>query len=1073
MKIQYLMWEVPWIGLLVFFLFSKLVGRDAIPVRNKFPYIVALNTYETPSGQRSALGCILEGYSERNESTTSTGACQWAARRHHLMGDLPSDFVSVNLICTNPPDASSVVQQMNSRVQSCGVRAIHPDQVYVRQPLFLGAPGRPSGSFSWEEENELNGTAHSRGLLAPIQTPQVTTKLGAEKLWDMGYTGNGIRVAVFDTGIAKDHPHFKKIGFRTNWTRQQTLDDRLGHGSFVAGVIAGQDPECLGFAPDAEINTFRVFTDDQVSYTSWFLDAFNYAIHTEMDVLNLSIGGPDYRDMPFVDKIHEVAANGIIVVSAIGNDGPLYGTLNNPADQMDVVGVGGIDYYDRMASFSSRGMTTWELPEGYGRMKPDIVGYGKGVSGSRISSNGKQVGCRSLSGTSVASPVIAGAVTLLASVIPENQRWSKLNPGSVKQALVEGATRIPEANMFEQGAGKINLLRSYEMLSTYVPRASVLPMELDLTECEYAWPYCTQPLYHTTLPQIVNTTVVNGMSVVGRIVEPPVWNPGSNGDLVDIRFTYADVLWPWGGWLALWLGVKETGANFDGVAEGTVSFTVQSPPQLGESQPQSSVVSLPVKVRIIPTPPKEKRILFDVFHNLRYPPGYLPRDNLDVKTDILDWNGDHPHTNYRDLYMQLKREGYHVELLGRSYLCFDGANYAVLMIVDPEEEFHPSEIAKIHDDVTQHGLGLVVFADWYNAKVLDKIRFFDENTRADWTAVTAGCNIPALNDLLAPFGLGFGDVVMKGSVHIDSASTQFLSGVGLFKAPAATFVSRQSLTDQGSPLLGGRMHSAPSPFAKDAVVLAMTQPALGTEAGRIAVYGDSNCIDMNHRKKDCPWLVNGMIRYVLDGVTPFTDLQLLNEPLDLDSLPERYKIDRFLHFSQVICPECSPSCLNCPDYFVPDGFTPALEYRRDVDYEGWRNHLGQMPTLTAAQYGGPRSDAPGNENAENELSEDVQEVPPPPPPTTPRGDGRNEIPRPSDGTVQLQVPPGGISEINGGYPPHPTVDPVGLNSEAYSLISWPLYVVGLSLIAIGLLWLRKRKKFPRVPPPRERKTLTV
>ena len=66
---------------------------------------------------------------------------------------------------------------------------------------------------------------------------------------------------------------------------------------------------------------------------------------------------------------------------AIGNDGPLYGTLNNPADQMDVIGVGAINYEDQIARFSSRGMTTWELPSGYGRVKPDVVSYGHNVRG--------------------------------------------------------------------------------------------------------------------------------------------------------------------------------------------------------------------------------------------------------------------------------------------------------------------------------------------------------------------------------------------------------------------------------------------------------------------------------------------------------------------------------------------------------------------------------------------------------------------------------------------------------------------------------------------------------------------
>lgn len=67
----------------------------------------------------------------------------------------------------------------------------------------------------------------------------------------------------------------------------------------------------------------------------------------------------------FFKQVWEITASNIIMVSAIGNDGPLYGTLNNPADQSDVIGVGGIDYDDHIASFSSRGMSTWEIPHGY------------------------------------------------------------------------------------------------------------------------------------------------------------------------------------------------------------------------------------------------------------------------------------------------------------------------------------------------------------------------------------------------------------------------------------------------------------------------------------------------------------------------------------------------------------------------------------------------------------------------------------------------------------------------------------------------------------------------------------
>jgi membrane-bound transcription factor site-1 protease len=64
---------------------------------------------------------------------------------------------------------------------------------------------------------------------------------------------------------------------------------------------------------------------------------------------------------------------------------------------------------------------------------------------------------------------------------------------------------------------------------------------------------------------------------------------------------------------------------------------------------------------VIPVPKREQRMLWDQFHSIRYPPGYIPRDNLDVRNDILDWHGDHPHTNYKDMYNYLTDAGYYVE----------------------------------------------------------------------------------------------------------------------------------------------------------------------------------------------------------------------------------------------------------------------------------------------------------------------------------------------------------------------------------------------------------------------------
>lgn len=143
----------------------------------------------------------------------------------------------------------------------------------------------------------------SRGLKRTVPR-QITSALNADAIWQLGYSGQGVRVAIFDTGLAEDHPHFKRgrIKDRTNWTEEKSKNDGIGHGTFVAGIIASSQ-DCLGFAPDSDLYIFRVFTNNQVSYTSWFLDAFNYAILKKINVLNLSIGGPDFMDHPFVDKV--------------------------------------------------------------------------------------------------------------------------------------------------------------------------------------------------------------------------------------------------------------------------------------------------------------------------------------------------------------------------------------------------------------------------------------------------------------------------------------------------------------------------------------------------------------------------------------------------------------------------------------------------------------------------------------------------------------------------------------------------------------------------------------------------
>lgn len=204
-------------------------------------------------------------------------------------------------------------------------------------------------------------------------------------------------------------------------------------------------------------------------------------------------------------------------------------------------------------------------------------------------------GCRSLSGTSVASPVVAGAVTLLISGVYD--RSEIINPASIKQALMASARRLPGVNMFEQGHGKLNLVKAYQILSTYKPQTSLSPSYIDLSECPYMWPYCTQPLYYGALPVIVNVTILNGLGVSGHIVGKPQWHPYTpqQGQLLDVAISHSELLWPWSGWLAVSLSVSAEGLNYEGLAQGHITLTVESPPGSGELEPRQSTVTLPIR----------------------------------------------------------------------------------------------------------------------------------------------------------------------------------------------------------------------------------------------------------------------------------------------------------------------------------------------------------------------------------------------------------------------------------------------------------------------------------------------
>ena len=231
------------------------------------------------------------------------------------------------------------------------------------------------------------------------------------------------------------------------------------HGTHVAGIIAGNGfsskGKYVGVAPKANILAIKALDENGGGSTSKVIEAISYVIDTKdkynTKILNLSIGTPANSTCdkdPLCKAVEKAVQAGLIVVVAAGNSGPEEGTILSPGTSRYAITVGAVDDKrtidhsdDTIAPFSSRG------PTNEGEPKPDIVAPGVNI---KSLSNTKLDGYSSLSGTSMATPLISGAVALLLN------KYKNLKPQEVKEKLLKSCIDLKNSQEM-QGAGLLNL----------------------------------------------------------------------------------------------------------------------------------------------------------------------------------------------------------------------------------------------------------------------------------------------------------------------------------------------------------------------------------------------------------------------------------------------------------------------------------------------------------------------------------------------------------------------------------------------------------------------------------------
>nr|WP_185845855.1 S8 family peptidase [Kibdelosporangium aridum] len=280
-------------------------------------------------------------------------------------------------------------------------------------------------------------------------------QIGAPEAWKAGLDGQGVTVAVLDTGIDAQHPDLAgRIADSRNFTADPDARDGFGHGTHVASIIAGSGAasggKYRGVAPGVRLLNGKVLDSSGSGELSELMAGMEWAVRAGARVINMSLGGGPSAGDDMVSELADklTAETGALFVAAAGNSGGI-AAVETPAAASSALAVGAVDKSDRLAAFSARGPRL-----GDAMVKPEIVAPGVDIVAARAAGTnlGPVVGEKytQASGTSMATPHVAGAAALLAQKHPD---WRS---GTLKASLTTSAKDVG-APWYEQGAGRVNI----------------------------------------------------------------------------------------------------------------------------------------------------------------------------------------------------------------------------------------------------------------------------------------------------------------------------------------------------------------------------------------------------------------------------------------------------------------------------------------------------------------------------------------------------------------------------------------------------------------------------------------
>jgi subtilisin family serine protease len=280
---------------------------------------------------------------------------------------------------------------------------------------------------------------------------QSIPQIGASTVWDSGFTGKGIKVAVLDSGIDPNHPDLSgQIEESKSFVPGETVDDKHGHGTHVASTVLGtgaaSEGKNKGVAPEARLLVGKVLNDSGSGLDSWIIDGMEWASdHAKIVSMSLGSSEPSDGTDPMAQAVNHLSEDkGTLFVIAAGNAG-YEGAIGSPGAADAALTIGAVDKADKIAYFTSKGPRYGDMA-----LKPDLSTPGVGIVAARSGLSSGSGSYSSKSGTSMATPHVAGAAALL---LQKNPDWTG---AQLKEALMSTSKKL-NYSPYHIGTGRLDV----------------------------------------------------------------------------------------------------------------------------------------------------------------------------------------------------------------------------------------------------------------------------------------------------------------------------------------------------------------------------------------------------------------------------------------------------------------------------------------------------------------------------------------------------------------------------------------------------------------------------------------